>query len=355
MIKRAAVCYCLLFFSFMAKSQDVQKEGFDLQSLGEFWKVYDMLVRDEEPGEKEWTKLFSSPCYSFLKKDSYYRRIFRLAFKPSLYDSSKIESARKNYNSKEIAHLRRLLLERSQVDSFVRTLDRKRIESALRKTDILLPPGFRKNYQLPPVLVSVFEPAAYSYDEQIAVDVLLAKDLNGSNLISHEAHHFFMGKLTRLKKPSKGNPDYYFLHALYQLQIEGIADLLDIGQYPSTIHDALTNDLFNTAYENSPEVFFAIDSIIQVTTADSLQRSITGKKLFESLVMAGHPNGFYMTILVTKKFGRGRLVSELDNPFNLLWRYQEIALAEPEKYFTFSERAIDFFKDLESKYILRKG
>lgn len=342
-------CFYILFFSTRAQSPGY--EAFDTRSLNQFWKIYEILVDNKEPGEAEWRNLFSSPCYAFLKKDNFYKKLYRLAFKPDLKDSLEMAIKKDDYTAKTLDHLRLAGNKRQSLQSFEKTLDHKRIKDALRYTGTLLPRGVLDKYQLPPVLVSVFEPGAYSYNEQIAIDILFASTVNASDLISHEAHHFYTGKITRLVKPPKTNPDYYFVHAVYQLQIEGIADLLDVKRFPATNFSEPINALYNNAFADSYAVFRSMDSLIRIAAADTERRSVSGKQLFDGLVMAGHPNGFFMVSVVEKEIGRKRLVKELDNPFNLIWRYQAIAKLKPSVHYVFSDETVFFLGSLEKKYV----
>ncbi|MEI9913199.1 MAG: hypothetical protein WDO71_28295 [Bacteroidota bacterium] len=73
---------------------------------------------------------------------------------------------------------------------------------------------------------------------------------------------FIWAQITRLRKPPKVDPDYYFVHAIHQLQIEGMADMLDIKAFPSVSYSATANNLYNTAYIHSYNVFRTMDSLV---------------------------------------------------------------------------------------------
>ncbi|MEI9913198.1 MAG: hypothetical protein WDO71_28290 [Bacteroidota bacterium] len=131
-IKR--IVFCIFFLPavfFAAMLNPLNRLPFDTRSLDQFWKVQEILLSAGSQLRKNGRTYSSSPCYAFLKKDNFYKKLFRLAYKPGLNDSLTLALAGNDYTAKALVHLATAMNEKQHLQSFVHSFDNKRIRKAL--------------------------------------------------------------------------------------------------------------------------------------------------------------------------------------------------------------------------------
>ena len=335
----------------------------DFSGVERFLEVTATLARDQEPTPEQWDALFATPGYAVLIEREFQRSFFelnfRLAFMPSRRDEleERLEAGRATggLRAKYLPHFVRA---RSARDTIQSALEAQKegafVHEAIQKAADLLPsvePG-----EVPPVSFVIFGPDARGYSP-VVIDILHLEDRGEflTSFVAHEFHHYYRNQLLGLTQ------DREILWVIDQVQAEGIADQLNVGEW---FHDP---DLFeaqaaqprNSAYlewyARSPEVIGKMDALFSEMYRHPEARGQLGPELMDAVPLSGHPNGFYMANVIIEEMGRGALVGEIGNPFRFFLLYKEAADRKGGDTPTFSDEAVALLRELEARYLVPGG
>ncbi|PVY40724.1 DUF5700 domain-containing putative Zn-dependent protease [Pontibacter virosus] len=159
----------------------------------------------------------------------------------------------------------------------------------------------------------------------------------------HELHHL----LNKPKRYDVAEKDKSLLLMLQLLMNEGVPDLIDkkYAVAPNMPEDMQWGTyLLDLGKQNLPKVDAAIKEIA------SGQKEYSSKEIRNQVIgMSGHVPGFYMADVIERNGLKKRLVSNMDNPFQIIHLYNKAAKKDKSKPFVFSDEAIAYLKKIESE------
>jgi len=331
--------------------------GLDFSSTDYFWKISEILLKNQEPTDEEWGKLINTPGYlEYFNKEipvGWFKEYVMIALMPSKQEQIKIWEQKGYSDLKYIKHFqeviaykKELILEEEKLKS-----DKSIMENSLALTKKYLPPDYDDN-DFPPISFIFFDYDARGYSP-VLVDLLFAYK-NKENLkyfFAHEAHHYYRNKHLEFNYPSKENPDYDLVWTINQIHAEGIADQIDKKE---TFFDngSMSKTEWAEEYRNflqrSPSIITKMDSIL--TAYSKSENPVLSETFKAEVPMSGHTIGFFMVEAILDYRDIEELVSDLGNPFSFIITYNLIASESRGKYPEFSETSISLIRSLQEKY-----
>ena len=357
-MKKIALILAFFLVSFPAAAEraaivpESSRGNADFTGVEAFLELTALLENDREPAPEQWDRLFATPGYAVLIKREFRREFFaerfRLAFMPSKRADCEAQM------KKDTGFWAQFLPHDIRARDMRRAIER-RIEE-LRGMDIngravarardLLPTG--ASADTPTVAFVIFAPDARGSDP-VVVDVLFSLDEKArfEDFIAHEFHHWYREQMVSLSQ------DEETLWVINQIHAEGIADLVDRADWPKKPSESLNprEKGFMKLYAESPEVLRKLDEGFTEMAGMKMGRSRPGSELQKAVPMSGHPTGLYMAGLILEEFGRDALVRTVPNPFAFFRLYNKAAKAKRGDAPVFSEKALEFLKMLEKRYL----
>jgi hypothetical protein len=310
---------------------DAPVSAVDLAAIELFWQVVDTLSSDLEPSPALWTALFDTPGYRALTRSEFdpgfFRRNFRLAYKPSLRDSLTI-AGEELRAGRFLRHYEQVGQRRVELESFAAELaSDTAFGSPSRLAAKWLPPPAPSDPA--PVALVVFSLDARGYDP-IVMDVLAARELDLRAFVAHESHHWYRNRRATIDWDQVPQHEQDLLWTLYQIQGEGIADQIDKrawieGKEPIPAGREAYAEAYLEALEAAPGTIRALDSLLVAFSAAPMdeQRAAIGAHVAEIVPMSGHPTGYHVARAILETEGRERLVADIANPAAFLLSYDE--------------------------------
>lgn len=345
------------------------KDSLDFTGVERFWLIVELLEKDIQPSDEQWDSLFDTLGYRYLVKvegkGNLFKKYFPLAFMPSKKEELAKELASDTFPVRHyLRHYLAVKEKRNELDKFQNELKEKNLlENALVSARQFLPKGVIEKYPPPPVTFAVFEPDGKADESVIVIDLLYAtRNSNLTLFVAHEAHHYYLGKFSKLKGLDRDADEYLMLRTIKQLSFEGIADLidkssiLDEAAYRNRSEGARNYQKdFIRIYNQSLEIFRQIDELIRESADSPAKLKENSKKMWSLLAYGGHPNGFYLAQTIVENLGKDVLIEQMKNPFECLRLYNKAAKkaseAKKENYFVFSKKSMNFLKNFEKKYV----
>jgi len=312
----------------------------DLSAIGRFWPIYDALRADRDVGEDAWNALFATPAWQTLGsfRAQRARARYELAYRPSRREDKEDVITAGGYEAAVLRHLTQMVTRESELRLRARELAdggvQLHADAAVKRTAMYLPAGMVESEPQPRVAFAVFEPDGYA-DGAVIVDLLYFTDLGAraESMLAHEFHHAYQSRLVApYTRPANGSADQVLLESLFQLQREGIADLID--KWPALrdrTFDEVRSREFLADMERSPAVFAALDErLAQLadTSVSAAQRLRLAREIrWRVLPRSGHATGLYMALRIFELAGRDGLIATLANPFEFLRTYTCVAVS----------------------------
>jgi len=332
------------------QASDVQSSPMDLSGIEMFLELTALLEKDIEPEQAQWDRLFATPGYAVLIKiefgRDFFAKRFRLAFMPSKKAELE-EQMRKEtgFWAQFLPHYVRAKAMRREIEAFVAELKASNVyRRAIEQAAAYLPKGAASG--TPRVAFLIFAPDGRGYDP-IVIDVLESLDSKDGfeRFLAHEFHHWFRNRLVDLMQ------DQSLLWIIGQVQLEGIADLIDKADRPGKPAADLSADekKYMDFYVKSPDVIREMDDTFPRLSGMRMGRGELGDQLQRDVPMNGHPTGFYMANLIVEELGKDALVSVVGNPFAFFRLYDEAAGKKGGGMPRFSKKALAFIGDLEKR------
>jgi hypothetical protein len=326
----------------------------DFSGIVLFWELAETLQRDETPDASDWDALFATPGYATMRahdnSDRALKATLPLALMPSRAEERERSIAAGDFRGVVVDHLRRAVERRDELELF-----RERIEARGLAGDALTLarawlPAEAREAEAPAVSFVLLEPDARGY-ERIVMDLAFAHDLGDSftSMVAHEAHHVFRAAVTRVQRPPGEFPERDLLASLDNLQAEGVADQIDKSDYldskqwgeqPSQQLMAKMHERYVAGYREAEASLERMDRLLADYGRDPAAASALGRELRDTLVLGGHPVGFYMARTVLEAFGRERLIEHVGDPFAFVEDYSEAASRLGGERHVFSDEAL---------------
>lgn len=312
----------------------------DLTAVDRFWAVYDALRSDAEPTTAEWDALFATPAWRTLGpwRQGRARERYALAFRPSRDSARVAVRAKRDYESQVLRHLESVIEHEAALRQLATTWTaaptRLGLAASAQRARQLLPAEAPSPGKPLGVAFAIFEPDGYA-DGMVVIDLrhALSLDARLPDVTAHEMHHVLQARLIRpFRRPANGSADQWLLESLFQLQREGVADLLDKGTVSRTGEvpaDALHLAGFGADVARSVEVLASLSQHLESLPSASPGESVAIARAirWEVLPNSGHPTGYFMARTILESRGREALTGALRNPFDFVRTYQAAAAA----------------------------
>ncbi len=337
-----------------------QEPRVDYSGVHEFARIVEILKRDEEPSPEAWARMFRTPGYAALTRsefrESFFVDRFKLVFMPSrAADLQEALSSVQDWTGRYLRHFVQVRDRWDEVMAYVGDPRPQRmLPEARRRALEYLPPTAPRH--IPPVAFVVFGPDARGY-VPVVMDILKVLDQEDDDLVlwlAHEFHHYYRNAVLAYDRRSIEPDDEHVLWVMDQLQAEGMANQVNLGEPFKDRHEfARVRPDFFREYQASADVIRRMDELLALMDADEADWVELGLSLRRSIPSSGHPTGFFMANLAARELGMDRLVRKVGNPFAFLRLYHEAALLRqtPEAP-PFSEAALAIIYRLEARYVL---
>lgn len=323
----------------------------DLSGVERYLEITALLERNLEPTPAQWDSLFATPGYAVLTASEFTRqdfeRRFRLAFMPSR--QAELEARLKTetgFNAQFLPHYVKARTMRGEIERRLTDFRTAAFaDEALARARRFLPSSLPDGQ--PKVAFVVFAPDARGYNP-VVIDILLANDREEFlDIVAHEFHHWYR---TRLAPDFSRDAD--ILWVIQQLQLEGIADLINVPAWIGQRADTWSppNRQFVEYYRKSPEIIATLDALLSRMPDEPKQRRALGQQLRRALPRSGHPTGYFMAETIVAALGRDALIGTIPNPFAFFPLYDEAARKKGGDTPRFSKKALDFVASLEARY-----
>ena len=327
----------------------------DISSLESFWTLSEILLADREPDETEWQQMFKTGGYQKLGNTATVKRRLQIALKPSYKKIRDSVLGTQSYEARVITHLNKIPAKKNEIAVFLQTLSQSNnYEEGRKRAASYLPKGVTNKYEPPQVYFAIFEPDAFAKSNAVIIDAYYAVEKGKESFLDflgHEFHHHFKFAHFNIKTPDAAADEYYLFRTMQQLQLEGIADLIDKKKYPlvplSESGQWYAGE-FNKHYRASDSLLKAIDSLIAaVADTPSLMKE-NARLIWSKMPFGCHPTGFYMAITILAGQGKNELISGLKHPFHFILSYNQAAQKSKETKFCFSRKAIEVLKRISA-------
>jgi len=314
-------------------------EKYDTDAAVEAIQLFQVIAEGRAVADAEWERVFREKGYrSYLSySDSLYKkqllkRMAALVFDPrrsSERDSVLALPIQLDRQGFELMLAQNLFALSKRLDEAEQFLVNTDFANVLRQADAIarrnLPSTIEAGYDvLKDVQFIVSDADGKVTNHAIVVDVNTALEFGPEglvNLIAHEFHHDYRGLTLR-------QPTSAFGHELNRLHQEGVADLIDkdvppvtrMGLFPESVV-ALYNDL----YMSTPEILKTFADRIDEHIAGDLTQEALNKKLRGYFKFGGHPNGYYMALLIKDELGMPPLLDTYNDPLAFVQLYNQAA------------------------------
>ncbi|PKP32701.1 MAG: hypothetical protein CVU00_11435 [Bacteroidetes bacterium HGW-Bacteroidetes-17] len=327
----------------------------DMSGVNYFWRIIGKLEKDIQPSEEEWKAMFNCIGYKSLRNDKDIRYNIELVFSPSKKEKLDASLEKANYWwQRDLLHLIKVKEEQIDLKKFQQEINVDKIlKDALELAETYLPKGTTKKNPPPPIQFVIFSPDARAMGGNIIFDLKFTKDIGETLLIktlAHEAHHHYCNFLPKtIDPPSENSPYDPIYSTLRQLQLEGIADLLDKKEY-ITYQKKDTSSGFVKMWDEAKSLqsqkMKTLDSMLTQMAEDTTGMYETGMKAFRMFPINCHPNGNYMAELILKHYGKKAIIKTMNNPFAFFRLYHDVCIKEEDEY-VLSDEAMVFLERLE--------
>jgi hypothetical protein len=336
--------------------------GVDFSGIDGFYTIADLLSRDTEPTEAQWSALLGTPGYRLVEIDNRgIRKRIDLALKPSRRTERDSILKRDGDQAAALRHIIRAAAARDSVQQTRSLLERSTGDSvarALIATKRFLPAGIVERTPTPFIAFAIFAADGYAEQPGILLDPLYVHDNGLVELLSHELHHMYAGTIDRTRpfaelmamKPVPTDGALFF--AIFHLRNEGIADMVDkprplVAQSPS-MQAYVTR--YNAAYERTPQLLRTFDSLLVGVADHPGTAGPAGQAAQRLFVSNGHPNGAYMARTILETLGADSLMNGVRSPIGFVRTYAEAEIKRGNPP-PFSPKALALFQAMEDRYI----
>lgn len=355
---------CYMGLPLQGGAGNPQKQSpFNLDAVDVFFEVADDLQAGKTVSDAEWSRLFKAGGYEIITDhfgEDLIKQCIRLAFDPRKA-STRDSLLNTELSSSNQIHLLTVFVVNNYMDmkqhwsdlkQFRKTFDFNILEQ--RATEVLrefLIHPVDSLIQFPKLTFLCFDSNARSLNLGISIDlnvIYKATVLANARLLAHEMFHTYRSKLM--------NRDYIrsspAIRALAKVQNEGLADLIDKDSPEDIVKGPFTPselvEQYWNVYNGTPTLLAELDSL----TISHLDGKITedefAKKTSDLFIFDGHPNGYYMALIIKRNGLTAELMKDVANPAVFARVYNQAA--KMENGYLFSPRFMSYLETLEKKY-----
>jgi Putative zinc dependent peptidase (DUF5700) len=218
-----------------------------------------------------------------------------------------------------------------------------------------LPDDLNSKAYEPFIYFGVFQPDANASETSIAIDLKLCFELaDPIGLIAHEYHHFLTMNYRKKFKEIRNDSTSSIMKSISQLQLEGIADMIDKDKFLNSDGRGFPSVLSRNFKKFLAEPLPAIkkmDSLLVAISKEPLSAKRNSETILNLLPLGGHPHGFYMAKTILNVYGKETLLTTVRNPFDFIQVYNN-AYLKLNGTAIFSEESLKFLSRVESTHSL---
>ncbi|SNR34900.1 DUF5700 domain-containing putative Zn-dependent protease [Lutibacter flavus] len=359
-MKNILVLLCIFLLSLEASfGQKISDKGLQI-----YWEKMQNIESGKELSNTDLMEIWNSPGYNYYNNQTasqdIYNNYYNLVYLTGLQDSLQ-NRLRNNDNSSISSYIIRYLNEAKQkrlkLEEFIQNLKTSNnINDGNTQAFKYLPKTFKPDNENTLIALTLIVPDSQTIPEEdlILIDLLSAYRLGNEfdKYLGHELHHLYvLNYFSKLRKNDELDRYPDLIYSIDKLRLEGIADLIDkddILEKPNKSDYELD---FCKYYKESKSRFQKMDYLIQEIVDNESMFTANGKKISRELPLGCHPNGLYMAHLIEREYGKDGILKCLENPFVFIQLFNEASKQNPEKYYTFSDVAMNYLKKLELEWI----
>ena len=218
-----------------------------------------------------------------------------------------------------------------------------------------LPNDLNSKAYEPFIYFGVFQPDANASATSIAIDLKLCSELaDPIGLIAHEYHHFLTMNYRKKFKEIENDSTSAIMKSISQLQLEGIADMIDKDQFLNSDGRGFPSVLsknFKRVHAEPLPALRKMDSLLLAISKEPLSAQRNSETIFNLLPLGGHPHGFYMAKTILHVYGKETLLTTVKNPFDFIRVYNN-AYRTLNGIAIFSEETMRFLSLVEHTHSL---
>lgn len=303
----------------------------DTTAVDAFWRLFDVLQSGNTPSPTQWQDVFETDGYKSYLTSGRMEQLFRQAWPVTLGRGRDIDRAALRRAQPAFApylqHFAAVAARATDLRAFQASLASSDFQLRARDRAMeFLPAAARLDERWPRIVPVIAEPDGKAVGDMIVIDLLLAADFGPflSEFVAHEMHHVY-GRRLRTWQPRAGDvrPEARLLHAIDQLALEGIADLVD---KPALLaRGGPFADRYREAYVRAPEDIRNMNTLLEGIAVDSTRMQANAAAIWKSLPFAGHTTGYYMAQTIRDGLGASALETGVRNPLSFIPTYNTAA------------------------------
>lgn len=337
-------------------AQELNKQKIDFSSVNAFWSIAEKITNEIE-SETDWDYLFSTGYYKFYENWGQrinIQKMMVIALSPKMKSARDSLMKIPDFNSYILKQIISTYADKVQLQTFQKNLAQGNLlKKIVKRTKEFLPRDFNSQTYEPFIYFGVFQPDANASDKSIAIDLKLYCELaDPIGLIAHEYHHFLTMNYRKKFKDIENDSSSLIMKSISQLQLEGIADMIDKDKFLNSDGRGFPSILsinFKRVHANPLPALRKMDSLLVAISKNPLSTKRNSEAIFNLLPLGGHPHGFYMAKTILKVYGKRKLLSTARNPFDFIRVYNN-AYFKLNGANIFSEEAIKFLSNIESTH-----
>lgn len=259
-----------------------------------------------------------------------------------------------DFNSYVLKQIISTYADKDQLKVFQKNLVQSNLlKKIIKRAKEFLPGDLNSHNYEPIIYFGVFQPDANASDKSIAIDLKLYYELaDPIGLIAHEYHHFLTMNYKKKFKEIENDSTSLIMKSISQLQLEGIADMIDKDRF--LISDgrgfpSILSTNFKRVHADPLPAFQKTDSLLVAISKDPSTTKRNSEAIFNLLPLGEHPHGFYMAKTILKVYGKKKLLNTVKNPFDFI-RVFNNAFLKLNGTAIFSEEAIKFLSHVENTH-----
>lgn len=328
----------------------------DTASIDAFWRLADTLRAGATPTAAQWQQVFESDGYRTYVRSARMEQMFREVWSVTLGGSPDAErealrAANPGY-AHYLQHFSAAATRADALKAFQASLASSDFQQRARERAMAyLPAEAGRDPRWPRIVPVLAEPDGKAVGDIIVIDLLLAADFGSffTEFVAHEMHHVYGRRLRRWQpRADDDRPEERLLHAIDQLSLEGIADLID--KPVLLANGGPFAERYRAALEQAPADIGDMNTLLEGIAADGSAMRENAAAFWKGLPFAGHTTGFYMAQAIRDGLGAAALEECVRNPFRLFSAYNaavERLRAQGQERPWFSERALAVIAALE--------
>ncbi len=354
----------LFLWVFSSAQINLDELDYRFESSAAIIAIAEKLKSNEPVEEQEWAAVFATPgyrAYLSFSDSSAKKELVRASLEEVFLDSKSKEldadlkkDIEMDFEGLRLMFVKNLYALSQNLEGAKEFMTETNLSETIADADsvarLFLPSDRNFDTSLrKQVYFIVSDPDGMVTDSDIVMDLNAALGMSRVELVkflAHEFHHDYRNQIT----DTPTTPLRVEINKLHQ---EGLADLIDKEVPPVKKMGLLPKELvnrYNSIYRGTPEILAKLDETVLKFNTSSISEEVFRAEVKDYFQFGGHPNGFYMTLLMKKVVGMEALIDSCNDIVSFLELYNQCALITPGEY-VFSEQFIDFVA--EEKNILK--